>query len=205
MIIVTSLAHDNEHFYVIGQSEPVVPFFLYVYDERTHLVVFLFRVVIVVALLVRVAVFMIIFRERERVGDAISMDLREFVLLCHPQMTSGLAIFLIGVFFMSFMGFLVMTCLGSPVVTVVIVIVTMSIFVMVTVIVLLVRVVVVAIPVVTMITMAPATFFGNVFYIITSRVFEIMLSGLEFVRTVCCVGCQSTYPCCVDSECGDIS
>ena len=154
-----------------------------------------------VVLLVRV----IVFRERQRVSNAISMDLREFVLFCHPQMASSLAIFLIGVFLMSFMGFFVMTCLGGPVVTVVIVIITMSIFVMVTVVVLLVRVVVVVIAVITMIIMAPAAFFGNVFYIITGGVFEIVLCGFEFVRAVCCIGCQSTYPCCVDGECRDIS
>ena len=63
-----------------------------------------------------------------------------------------------------------------------------------------IMVIMVIITVVTVVTVAATSFFSNVLDIITSRVFQVVLSSFEFIWTVCCVSSKSTHSRCINSE-----
>ena len=76
--------------------------------------------------------------------------------------------------------------------------------VIVTIMVIITVVIITVVTMVAMVTVATAAFFGNMFYIIASGVFQVVLSSFELVWAVCCVSSQSTYSSGVNSECGDV-
>ena len=105
----------------------------------------------------------------------------------HPQVSCSLAVLLVSVFFVSFVGIWVVAGVSFPVVAVVImtVVVIMSVMVI----------------VVPMIAMATSAFFSYVLDIVTLGIFQVMLGFFKFVWTVCRECCESCHSGCVHVKC----